>query len=128
MPKKRKTCESPLQTLYLNHHARLRIGNEFIERVNVSFQNNLKWNAHVEEITRKANAFTILENAGNRSCQLELLPINQVSSLLNFYCLFIQYSTHSGILCSYVLGTVYVELSWVVRSARLLSKRDLVIF
>jgi hypothetical protein len=40
---------------------RLRIGNEFIERVNifkllgVSFQNNLKWNAHVEEITRKAN-------------------------------------------------------------------------
>ena len=40
---------------------RLRIGNELIERVNafkllgVSFQNNLKWNAHVEEITRKAN-------------------------------------------------------------------------
>jgi hypothetical protein len=40
---------------------RLRFGNEFIERVNVfkllgvSFQNNLKWNAHVEEITRKAN-------------------------------------------------------------------------
>ncbi|CAB4037422.1 Hypothetical predicted protein [Paramuricea clavata] len=40
---------------------RLRVGNELIERVNafkllgVSFQNNLKWNAHVEEITRKAN-------------------------------------------------------------------------
>ncbi|CAB4037386.1 Hypothetical predicted protein, partial [Paramuricea clavata] len=40
---------------------RLRIGNGLIERVNafklfgVSFQNNLKWNAHVEEITRKAN-------------------------------------------------------------------------
>jgi hypothetical protein len=40
---------------------RLRIGNELIERVNVfkllgvSFQNNLKWNAHVEEITRKAS-------------------------------------------------------------------------
>ena len=40
---------------------RLRIGNEFIERVNVfkllgvSFQSNLKWNAHVEEMTRKAN-------------------------------------------------------------------------
>ena len=40
---------------------RLRIGNEFTERVNVftllgvSFQNTPKWNAHVEEITRKAN-------------------------------------------------------------------------
>ena len=40
---------------------RLRIENELIERVNafkllgVSFQNNLKWNAHVEEITRKGN-------------------------------------------------------------------------
>ncbi len=40
---------------------RLRFGNEFIERVNVfkllgvSFQKNLKWNAHIEEITRKAN-------------------------------------------------------------------------
>ena len=40
---------------------RLHIGNEPIERVNffkllgVSIQNNLKWNAHVEEITRKAN-------------------------------------------------------------------------
>jgi hypothetical protein len=40
---------------------RLRNGNKFIEMVNVfkllgvSFQNNLKWNAHVEEITRKAN-------------------------------------------------------------------------
>ena len=40
---------------------RLRIGNELIERVNafkllgVSFQNNLNWNVHVEEITRKAN-------------------------------------------------------------------------
>ena len=40
---------------------RLYIGNEPIERVNVfkllgvSIQNNLKWNAHVEEIIRKAN-------------------------------------------------------------------------
>ena len=40
---------------------RLCIGNEPIERVNVfkllgvSVQNNLKWKAHVEEITRRAN-------------------------------------------------------------------------
>ena len=40
---------------------RLKIGEEFIERVNVfkllgvTFQNNLKWNAHIEDITRKAN-------------------------------------------------------------------------
>ena len=40
---------------------RLCIGNDPIERANVfkllgvSVQNNLKWNAHVEEITRKAN-------------------------------------------------------------------------
>jgi hypothetical protein len=38
---------------------RLRIGNELIERVNVfkllgvSFQNNLKWNAHVVELVLK---------------------------------------------------------------------------
>ena len=38
-----------------------KIGEEFIERVNVfkllgvPFQNNLKWNAHIEDITRKAN-------------------------------------------------------------------------
>ena len=61
MLKKLRTCGSLSQTLYLNHHARFRVGNELIERVNVfkllgvSFQNNLKWNAHVEEITRKAN-------------------------------------------------------------------------
>ncbi len=38
-----------------------------------------------------------------------------------------EYSIHSGILCSYVLCAVYMELSWVVPSARLLSKGNLVI-
>ena len=58
---------------------RLSIGNDPIERANVfkllgvSVQNNLKWNAHVEEITRKAtiNASLILENAENRNHQLK---------------------------------------------------------
>ena len=57
---------------------RLCIGNEPIEKVNVfkllgvSVQNNLKWNAHVEEITRKANKrLFILENAENRNYQLK---------------------------------------------------------
>ena len=56
---------------------RLCIGNEPIERVNVfkllgvSVQNNLKWNAHVEEITRKANKrlFHL------RECRKSKLPV-----------------------------------------------------
>ena len=56
---------------------RLHIGNEPIERVNVfkllrvSVQNNLKWNAHVEEITRKANKrlFHV------RECRKAKLPV-----------------------------------------------------
>ncbi len=56
---------------------RLRIGNEFKERVNVfkllgvSFQNNLKWNAHVEEITRKANK----RLCHLRECRKSQLPV-----------------------------------------------------
>ena len=56
---------------------RLHIGNEPIERVNVfkllgvSIQNNLKWNAHVEEIIKKANKrlFHL------RECRKSKLPV-----------------------------------------------------
>ena len=53
---------------------------------------------------------------------IKLLLFVHTIGICTTYC-----SIHSGILCSHVLGTVYMELTWVVRSARLLSKRDLVI-
>ncbi len=46
---------------------RIRVGDEEVERVNsskllgVSCQNDLKWNKHVDEITRKAMRYSIFD-------------------------------------------------------------------